>query len=96
MLGEASLGANSASAAATPPQNEPEGDDRDKQKKGRPDDNTKQNKQVQDAGTREKLSESQRYELRDAVHNESRTLGRKLGYNEIRDLARQIKSGGGY
>ena len=89
-------GANSGQSAAAPPPNEPEGNDGDKQKKGRPDDNTKQNKQVKDAGNAEKLNESQRYELRDAVHNESRQLGRNLSYNEIRDLAKQVKSGGGY
>jgi RHS repeat-associated protein len=76
------------------PTSQPPDDDKDKQKKGRPEDNTKQNKQVDDAAKSEKLTKEQRYELKHAVESESRNMGRNLNYHDIRELARQIKNGG--
>lgn len=71
----------------------PPEDEKDKQKKGRPEDNTKQNKQVEDAARDEKLNPKERRELGRAVENESRGHGRNLDYHDIREIAKDIKNG---
>jgi hypothetical protein len=71
---------------------DPNNDD-DKQKKGRPKDNKKQNKQVNDVASKEKLNTSQREQLGREVENESRHLGENLSYHDILEIARDIKNG---
>jgi hypothetical protein len=79
--------------ATAPTPSPPPEDEKDKQKKGRPEDNTKQNKQVEDAARDEKLNPQQRRELGRAVENESRGHGRNLDYHDIREIAKDIKNG---
>jgi hypothetical protein len=67
--------------------------DGDKQKKGRPQNNTDQNKQVRDAAKDEKLTPQQTRDLGRAVEDESRGYGRNLDYHDIRAIAKEIKSG---
>jgi RHS repeat-associated protein len=68
-------------------------DDNDPQKKGRPGDNRRQNQQVDDASRQAGLDADQRRTLGRAVENESRQGGRNLGYQDIVDIARDIKNG---
>ena len=65
----------------------------DKQTNGRPGPNTVQNRQVTDAARQEGLNAGQRRELGRAVESESRQGGANLGYRDIREIARAIKSG---
>jgi hypothetical protein len=64
----------------------------DRQKNGRPGDNTRQNKQVRDAARAEKLTPEQRRELGRMVETESRKGGENLGFNDIREMAKEIKT----
>jgi hypothetical protein len=63
------------------------------QVKGRPQRNTDQNRQVNDAARTEGLSPEQRRALGRAVEVESRQGGANLGYHDIVEIARAIKSG---
>ncbi|WP_432201820.1 RHS repeat-associated core domain-containing protein [Erythrobacter sp. W53] len=65
----------------------------DRQFKGRPSSNQAQNRQVRDAARAEGLNPRQRRELGRAVEAESRQYGQNLGYQEIRQIAREIKAG---
>jgi hypothetical protein len=65
----------------------------DRQFNGRPGSNQAQNQQVRDAARAEGLNAQQRRELGRAVETESRQYGGNLGYQEIRQIAREIKSG---
>ncbi|MET3124360.1 RHS repeat-associated protein [Oxalobacteraceae bacterium GrIS 2.11] len=87
----AASGDGANSATASPPQDGGDGDD--KQKKGKPERNVDQNKQVNDAARDEKLTPKQRQELGRAVEYESRGQGSNLGYKDIREIAQQIKNG---
>jgi RHS repeat-associated protein len=60
---------------------------------GRPNDHMKQNRQVVDAARQERLDLYQRKELGRAVEAESRRDGANLGYHQIREITRAIKSG---
>jgi RHS repeat-associated protein len=64
-----------------------------KQFNGRPGPNGVQNKQVTDAARQAKLNESQRIKLSDEVEKASRQRGANLGYQDILEMAREIKSG---
>ena len=68
-------------------------DDNDPQKKGRPQDPQKQNKQVRDAANSVGLNNEQRRQLGREVEYESRELGRNLGYKDIEQIAKEIKNG---
>jgi len=83
--------AGPTSVAPAPPNPTPEPPD--KQKKGRPGNNRDQNKQVRDAANREGLTKEQRRRLGREVERESREMGENLGFREIRNIAREIKSG---
>ena len=65
----------------------------DKQKKGRPQNNQAQNKQVNDAATQVTLSTDKelRQRFRDIIHERSRKNGENLGYVELLNLANQVK-----
>ena len=65
----------------------------DRQFNGRPGANTVQNRQVNDAARQEGLNAGQRRELGRAVEAESRQGGANLGFHDIREIARAIKSG---
>ncbi|MDP2367208.1 RHS repeat-associated core domain-containing protein, partial [Rhodoferax sp.] len=65
----------------------------DKQTKGRPSNNSDQNKQVNDAARETKLTPEQRQKFGRAVESESRGLGRNLGYQDLLDLAQEIRNG---
>jgi RHS repeat-associated protein len=65
----------------------------DRQFNGRPDSNTTQNRQVTDAARQAGLKAGQRRELGRAVEAESRQGGANLGYHDILEIARAIKSG---
>ena len=67
--------------------------DWDKQKKGKPQSNTAQNRQVSDAARSERLTPQQRQALGRAVERETRDYGRNLSYHDIRQIARDIKNG---
>jgi hypothetical protein len=64
-----------------------------KQFKGRPNSNMAQNKQVNDAAREVGLSGRERQQLGRAVEAESRHGGANLGYHDIVQIAREIKSG---
>ena len=69
----------------------------DKQKHGKPQDNTKQNKQVKDAARDAGLNTpEQRRQLKRAVEKASRKDGDNLTYSDILDIARDIKNGDYY
>jgi RHS repeat-associated protein len=97
----AGKGSSGVAGGSTPPEVDNDGkkadeskkEQDDRQSKGRPQENTKQNKQVDDAAKDEKLSKDQRYQLKEEVEYESRTLGRNLGYKDLREIAREIKDG---
>lgn len=79
-------GSSSSSGGAMPP-------DWDKQKKGKPQSNTAQNRQVNDAARSERLTPQQRQALGRAVERETRDYGHNLSYHDIRQIARDIKNG---
>ena len=93
------LSSDASSAAAPPPDKNDKNDKKDKddktdkQKKGKPERNVDQNKQVNDAARDEKLSPQERKELGRAVEYESRAQGKNLDYHDIREIAKDIKSG---
>ena len=68
----------------------------DPQKHGRPRDRARQDKQVRDAATETGLSGKERRELGRAVEKESRKYGESPSYEEILDIAKDIKSGDYY
>jgi hypothetical protein len=72
------------------------GDDNDPQKKGRPENNQAQNKQVKDAAREAGLDAEQRRQLGRAVDKESRQYGANLSYDEILDIANDIRNGDYY
>ncbi|MFL9923497.1 hypothetical protein PQR62_04420 [Herbaspirillum lusitanum] len=86
-------GIDSGGASASPPPEGEDGNSNDKQKKGKPERNVDQNKQVNDAGRDAKLNSQQRKDLGRAVEYESRAQGSNLGYKDIREIAELIKKG---
>jgi hypothetical protein len=92
LLNYIAMASVSNSASPEPDKNNND-DNADKQKKGKPERNTDQNKQVNDAARSEKLSPQQRKDLGRAVEQESRGHGRNLDYHDIREIAKQIKDG---
>ena len=71
----------------------PDPDDEDPQKKGRPGSNQAQNQSVNDAARKEGLTMEQRRALGRAVEKESRTYGANLTYQDILEIAREIRTG---
>jgi hypothetical protein len=69
------------------------GDGGNKQFNGRPGSNGRQNRQVSDAARAERLNDRQREKLGDTVERLSRKEGENLSYHDIREIARDIKSG---
>ena len=67
--------------------------DWDKQKKGKPQSNVAQNKQVDDAARSEKLTTEQRAKLKSEVEKSTKKYGENLDYHDIRQIARDIKNG---
>jgi hypothetical protein len=69
-------------------------DDNNKQKKGRPNNNQAQNKQVNDAATMVTLSTDRvlRERFGRIVEKRSREQGDNLGFPELLELAEKIKS----
>jgi RHS repeat-associated protein len=65
----------------------------DAQKKGRPKDAARQNKQVRDAARKAKLTKEQTRKLGREVEKESRKYGEDLGFQDIVDIAEEIKAG---
>jgi len=72
-----------------------EGND-NKQRKGRPGNNGAQNKMVKDAANQMGLDDAQRRALGKAVEKESRAYGGNLSYEDILELADEIKNGSYY
>ena len=71
----------------------PDDDGNNKQRKGRPRSNVSQDKQVRDAARETRLTSIQRRELGRAVERESRKMGRNLNYQDILDIAKEVKNG---
>ena len=65
----------------------------DPQKKGRPGDQGRQNKQVNDAANQAHLDKEQRNLLGRIVERESRQYGANLSYQDILEIARDIANG---
>ena len=62
-----------------------------KQKKGRPQTNVAQNKQVKDAAKKAGLNRSERETLKRELELESREMGIDHSYQDIVDMAHEIK-----
>lgn len=60
---------------------------------GRPQNNQAQNRQVRNAAATAGLTDNQRWEFRRKVELESREHGADLSYDDLMDIAREVKNG---
>jgi hypothetical protein len=90
---DASAFAVGADTQGTPPDGGDDNDKSDKQKKGKPERNTDQNKRVKDAAREVGLNGQQRRLLGEIIERDSRQGGANYTYQDIKAVAEEILAG---